>query len=177
MPEILMLIFQKLDGMCSEGLIRSPEIPHSVPFRGCADLLLKMNQIYDKLDSPPAVRQMRRLRIYRRKFQDQMESEGTFLPETPEKDDFWEENAFWWKQDKWEDADAWLYPEPVPGKTALCVCTRYRQHNSWQGFIRIENQKIFFRSALELLYLLDDFLREQTERLNGKASTMGRMGE
>ncbi len=159
---MLLLIFQKLDGMSSEGLIRSPELPSPIPFRGCADLFLKMDRIYNLLNQPQAARQMRRLARYR----DQILRE-------PER-----EAAAWSQGDSWRVRDAWRDPEPSRGKAALCVCTQYRQHNSWQGYIYREDQeKVFFRSALELLYLLDDYLREQKERIGGKVSKMGRMGE
>ena len=169
---MLMLVFQKLEGMSSEGVIIGPEVPAPVPFRGCGDLLLKMDGIYDRLDFPEASRKMRRLHLYRERLQKSLTGEAA-ASEEPDATDAWG-RALALRRNR----NPWLYPDPVRGKTALCVCTQYRQHNSWQGYLYGENQqKVFFRSALELLYLLDDFLREQTEQISGKVGKTGRMGE
>ena len=65
-------------------------------------------------------------------------------------------------------------PSPVylPGKPArdfhhgkkatFSLSVRFRQHNSWQGHITWldKNQRQNFRSALELIFLLDSAMRE-----------------
>ena len=131
-----------------------------------------MDGIYDRLDFPEVSRKMRRLHLYRERLQESLTGEAA-ASEEPDATEAWG-RALALRRNR----NPWLYPDPVKGKTALCVCTQYRQHNSWQGYIYGENQqKVFFRSALELLYLLDDFLREQTEQISGKVGKTGRMGE
>lgn len=51
----------------------------------------------------------------------------------------------------------------LPGRKAtFALSVRFRQHNSWQGHITWldKNQRQNFRSALELIFLLDSALRE-----------------
>lgn len=46
-------------------------------------------------------------------------------------------------------------------KRMVSIQIQFRQHCSLQGFLICGKQKAGFRSALELLYLLEDCLREQ----------------
>ena len=51
----------------------------------------------------------------------------------------------------------------MPGRKAtFALSVRFRQHNSWQGYVTWldKNQRQNFRSALELVFLLDSALRE-----------------
>ncbi len=150
---MLVLAFQKIDGLSSQGEIRGLELSAPVPFCGCADLLLKMDRLYDRLE---ASRTTRPTDVFQ---EDQEEDGGRKMPSGQ------------------HDLAAWLRLEPGRGEAALCVSVRHRFHGSWQGFLYVKGQKVFFRSALEFLRLVDMFLRERTERIGRKIHAMGRMGE
>lgn len=136
---MLLLVFHELNGTASSGELLNAHIPEAIPFYGFGDLLLKMERIYDLLQLPQSLRRIRRL-------SDTGRWEDTNLSSS----EGWDMGAGTWVRFQREGV----------GKLSLIIQVLYRQHGSWQGFISIKNQKIFFQSALELLHLIDDCVRE-----------------
>lgn len=143
----LFLCFQEGKGSHSRGVIRLPLFQYDIPFDGYGEMLLRMNRIYDLLGMPDAGSRMRSL------------SEG-------EKEE-WE-----FTEEMKNRQDAVL---PAGTKQMVSIQIQFRQHCSLQGFLVCGKQKAGFRSALELLYLLEDCLQEkeaQGAEENGKAGTL-----
>ena len=134
---VMFLFFRKIRGSLSEGLIRLPLLARECPFTGYGDLLMKMNQICDFCQMPRTESGMRGI------------CKGT------DPDKAW--NPEWF-----------LMPECVRERPEGILATMeiqilYRQHVSFQGFLHLEKQKVGFRSALELLFLIDDGLQGKTK--------------
>lgn len=95
--------------------------------------LLRMNRIYDLLGMPDAGSCMRSL------------SEG--------------------EKEEWEFTDEMKNNQdttlPAGTERMVSIQIQFRQHCSLQGFLICGKQKAGFRSALEMLYLLEDCLQEQ----------------
>ena len=53
---------------------------------------------------------------------------------------------------------------PAGTERMVSIQIQFRQHCSLQGFLICGKQKAGFRSALELLYLLEDCLQEQEKQ-------------
>ena len=97
------------------------------------EMLLRMNRIYDLLGMPDAGSCMRSL------------SEG--------------------EKEEWEFTDEMKNNQdttlPAGTERMVSIQIQFRQHCSLQGFLICGKQKAGFRSALEMLYLLEDCLQEQ----------------
>ncbi len=132
----LFLCFQELNGSHSKGVIRLPLLHYDVPFAGYGEMLLRMNRIYDLLGMPDAGSCMRSLR--------------------EEEKDEWE-----FTEDMKNRQETTL---PAGTERMVSIQIQFRQHCSLQGFLICGKQKAGFRSALELLYLLEDCLREQEKQ-------------
>jgi len=73
-----------------------------------------------------------------------------------------------------EEKDEWEFTEdmknrqettlPAGTERMVSIQIQFRQHCSLQGFLICGKQKAGFRSALELLYLLEDCLQEQEKQ-------------
>ena len=100
------------------------------------DVQLRMNRIYDLLGMPDAGSCMRSLR--------------------EEEKDEWE-----FTEDMKNRQETTL---PAGTERMVSIQIQFRQHCSLQGFLICGKQKAGFRSALELLYLLEDCLREQEKQ-------------
>ncbi len=78
------------------------------------------------------------------------------------------------KKDEWEFTEDMKNRQettlPAGTERMVSIQIQFRQHCSLQGFLICGKQKAGFRSALELLYLLEDCLREQENRMpeNGR---------
>lgn len=132
----LFLCFQELNGSHSKGVIRLPLLQYDVPFDGYGEMLLRMNRIYDLLGMPDAGCCMRSL--------------------GEKKKEEWE-----FTEEMEENQDTTL---PAGTKRLVTIQIQFRQHCSLQGFLVCGKQKAGFRSALELLYLLEDCLQEQEKQ-------------
>lgn len=110
-----------------------PAAAASIPFEGYGEMLLRMNRIYDLLGMPDAGSCMRSL------------SEG--------------------EKEEWEFTDEMKNNQdttlPAGTERMVSIQIQFRQHCSLQGFLICGKQKAGFRSALEMLYLLEDCLQEQ----------------
>lgn len=129
----LFLCFQEVKGSHSKGVIRLPLLHYDIPFEGYGEMLLRMNRIYDLLGMPDAGSCMRSL------------SEG--------------------EKEEWEFTDEMKNNQdttiPAGTERMVSIQIQFRQHCSLQGFLICGKQKAGFRSALEMLYLLEDCLQEQ----------------
>ena len=132
----LFLCFQELNGSHSKGVIRLPLLRYDVPFDGYGEMLLLMNRIYDLLGMPDAV-------CCVRIFSEEKKEEWEFTGEV-------EQNQ--------------ATTLPAGTKRLVSIQIQFRQHCSLQGFLVCGKQKAGFRSALELLYLLEDCLQEQEKQ-------------
>lgn len=128
----LFLCFQETDGSHSKGVIRLPLLQYDIPFAGFGEMLLKMNRIYDLLGMPDAGSKMR-------SFQEEEREEWEFT------------------DDMRKNPDTTL---PAGTQKMVSIQIQFRQHCSMQGFLTCGKQKAGFRSALELLYLLEECLQE-----------------
>lgn len=104
--------------------------------KGVIRLPLRMNRIYDLLGMPDAGSCMRSLR--------------------EEEKDEWE-----FTEDMKNRQETTL---PAGTERMVSIQIQFRQHCSLQGFLICGKQKAGFRSALELLYLLEDCLQEQEKQ-------------
>lgn len=127
----LLLCFQEPNGSHSKGVIRLPLLHYDVPFDGYGEMLIRMNRIYDLLGMPDAGSCMRSL--------------------CEKKKEEWEFTG-----EMKQEHDTAL---PAGTKRLVSIQIQFRQHCSLQGVLVCQKQKTGFRSALELLYLLEDVLR------------------
>lgn len=131
----LFLCFQEVKGSHSKGVIRLPLLHYDIPFEGYGEMLLRMNRIYDLLGMPDAGSCMRSL------------SEG--------------------EKEEWEFTDEMKNNQdttlPAGTERMVSIQIQFRQHCSLQGFLICGKQKAGFRSALEMLYLLEEW-RYRNER-------------
>ena len=143
---LLMLTVHKYDGSFSEGEIANAHMLSSVGFQGSGDLLLKMERIYDLLEIPGFGREIKG------------KSNGFQWTATDlETADGWDMNV-----QAWKNGGAW----DGRRRPHVFVQTMYRQHYSWQGSCCIDGQWDYFRSALELLLMIDHFIRKEQEKNN-----------
>ena len=127
----LFLCFQEVKGSHSKGVIRLPLLHYDIPFEGYGEMLLRMNRIYDLLGMQEAVC-------------------GAFQKGEKEEWEFTDEMK--------NNQDTTL---PAGTERMVSIQIQFRQHCSLQGFLICGKQKAGFRSALEMLYLLEDCLQEQ----------------
>ena len=106
---------------------------YDIPFVGYGEMQLRMNRIYDLLGMPDAGSCMRSL------------SEG--------------------EKEEWEFTDEMKNNQdttlPAGTERMVSIQIQFRQHCSLQGFLISGKQIAGFRSALDMLYLLEDCLQEQ----------------
>ena len=140
---MLAVVFHKLRGPDSGGILVNPHIPYDIPFSGYGDLLLKLERIYDLLDMPQAAGEPASRT-------DAHSWAGTGL-----------ETAAGWNM----GVEAWkmLSDIHLPDKGTIYIQTLYRQNHSLQGFVfrGSREKRRYYRSALELLHLLDAYIRDQ----------------
>lgn len=129
----LFLCFQEVKGSHSKGVIRLPLLHYDIPFEGYGEMLLRMNRIYDLLGIAGCGK------LYAEPFRRGKE-EWEFTDEMK------------------NNQDTTL---PAGTERMVSIQIQFRQHCSLQGFLICGKQKAGFRSALEMLYLLEDCLQEQ----------------
>ncbi|QNM05492.1 hypothetical protein [Qiania dongpingensis] len=143
---LLMLTVNKFDGSFSKGVISNAHIPSGIEFYGYGDLLLKMERIYDLLKIPGFGRDIKGKR-----------EEFHWREADLETADEWDMSIHAWKAGRvWDGRH----------RPDIFVQTVYRQHYSWQGSCCIGGQRKYFRSALELLLMIDYFIRKEQEKNN-----------
>lgn len=137
---VLILTFLEL-GDCPTGQIFNLHIPAGIPFRGLVDMVMKMDRIYDLLDYPQA------------EFETRSWEEG--------KEKSWEGTLL-------EGNTSWIFGEEAMeqfrkldfiGKNVMYAETRFRRNASWQGILRLGGRRVTYRSTLEFLHCVVDYLR------------------
>ena len=131
-----------VDGACRGepyGRIRCFFLPKEIVFTSFADLFLKMDRIFDLLDAPHASVKMRRCIDPNVQWRDtplaDVSVHSIHMPELEQSG------------------------KPRGALATFWVQMLYRQNASWQGMLLdAGREKHYFRSALELLYLLHDKL-------------------
>ena len=138
---VLIVTFRKCD-LVPEGEIFNIHIPHGISFYGLGDLMMKMDRIYDLLDYPQA-----ELRI--RCWNDVEHWKGTPL----------ESDAGW---NYSEDAAQQFHDKiATGGSPSVYVETRFRRYGSWQGILQAGKKKASYRSALEFLHYLTEYISDK----------------
>lgn len=119
-----------------------------VEFTSLVEALKKMNDLYDKLDFPQASTELRSFLVDRRKRKP--EAENSRLTKWPEKK----------RKEAKEMASLEQVIEHRGVGATFIIRVKYRQNSSWQGEVTwVDGQKKeYFRSALELVKLLDGIL-------------------
>ena len=131
-----------------EGEISGMQLPESVRFFGYADMVRKIERIYDLLEY-------------------QVSAEEVGNPENDEKDA---------EEDRWagtilsnaDNLGKVLKPmEPLfPGNPVVYLTTLYRRNHNLQGYFRMsgakENRRIPFRNVPELIRLLERYREEHS---------------
>ncbi len=149
-PEILVLIEQCQDGIPS-GRIVNDFVENPTTFHGFADLLLKMDAIYDYLDFPQASRETR-----------------TFSRLAAEE---YERLAPYTKR----SYTVYMHQAQTKSMLTLLVKTRFRQNGSWQGillWLEAEKEQRFV-SALQCLKLMNEALLLTTNQKQSAPKTQG----
>lgn len=104
-------------------------------------MVMKMDRIYDLLDYPQA------------EFETRSWEEG--------KEKSWEDTLL-------EDNTSWIFGEEAMeqfrkldfiGKNVMYAETRFRCNASWQGILRLGGRRVTYRSTLEFLHCVVDYLR------------------
>lgn len=135
-----------------EGDISGMLLPEKIHFEGYTDLIMKIDRIYDLLDYQTS---SEKIRHYGEAGKDR-----------------WSETPLYSSEDwgKAGDISAPLKPAEA-GAPVIYLYTLYRKNMSWQGYIRLmsrnERKEIPFRSVLELMYILEDFWMEISQRQAG----------
>ena len=132
------------DGIPS-GRILNGCFTDEVPFIGFGDLLLTINQLCDRLNLTQSVMQLRH---------------------GPSRKDHLDNKA------EWNDVRHAETPAGASGALfgrfgharVFPVRIQYRMHATWQGVVQLRDEAVPFRSALELLNLLDDALWDGGEK-------------
>lgn len=119
-----------------------------VEFSSFIEALKKMDDLYDKLDFPQASTELRSFLVDRRKRKPVGENDGLLK---------WTEKR---KEDVKEMAPLKQVIEHRGAEATFIIRVKYRQNSSWQGEITWVDgkKKEYFRSALELMKLLDSAL-------------------
>lgn len=120
------------------GLFYHLFLPEEFPFSNGADMLLRLDRLFDELDHPQAYFRARDLT---NKAQSARKRKKRAISREP------------------------LHTLRRGRVATFQIIIRYRQNASWQGELHGagEQAKTYFRSALELLRLMDSALRWQTE--------------
>ncbi|MCH1978186.1 hypothetical protein MCG44_00250 [Lawsonibacter sp. OA9] len=138
---MIAVTFRELSGVNSKGVISNIHISDKISFSNYGDMLLKIEQIYDLLG-------MR-------------ETSGCLRGNTSETK--WQKRTLDSVEDWRREEDEWqnfhllhTCRDPV-----VYVQTLYWQNYSWQGYIlgRGYKDRIYYRSALELLHIIDNIIR------------------
>lgn len=133
--------FRKLDGINIEGIISNIHIPDEISFSNYGDMLLKIEQIYDLLGMRTDSNKLR----------------GNVTAQK------WQKSVLKSAEDRKRGVDVWQYSHDlqVSGDPVIYIHTLYWQNYSWQGFIlaRKYKDRIYYRSALELLHIIDGLIR------------------
>ncbi len=152
----LFLCFQEVKGSHSKGVIRLPLLHYDIPFEGYGEMLLRMNRIYDLLGMPVpyTIGYPSGLRMNRIYDLLGMPDAGSCMRSLSEGE-----------KEEWEFTDEMKNNQdttlPAGTERMVSIQIQFRQHCSLQGFLICGKQKAGFRSALEMLYLLEDCLQEQ----------------
>lgn len=144
---VLILTFHRTNGVVvgeAEGEIYNMHIPYSVPFRGLGDMMMKMDRIYDLLDYPQAEWQVRQ-------WNERERWEGTLL----ESDEGWNYNND--VAERFRQMDTGKNP-------SVYVETRFRRYGSWQGILQAGKKKASYRSALEFLHYMTEYVKDIQSR-------------
>ncbi len=130
-----------------EGRILQPFDQTDICYKGSADMVLQMNRLYDLWNYPQASLQMRTFASDRQKRQ-KMDIRKYSIHKKVEE-----------------------MQEERGKESTFIVQVQYRQNATWQGQVvwAEENRKEHFRSALELIKLIDSAMEEQRNGAAGEA--------
>lgn len=124
------------------GRILNACFAEDVCFTGFGDLLLTIEQLCDQLNLTKSTVELRHGANWKDHLENKAEWSDIRHAETPAD----ASNAIWQRF-----GHARVFP----------VRIQYRMHATWQGVVQMDGKNIPFRSALELLNLLDDALWPQ----------------
>ncbi len=136
-PNLLCVCVDRLDGQDFTGKIWHQYDDEPVEYRTVVQMLQSLDALYDKWDFP---QRSTEARMFKKK------SRGKAVPAEREG-----ENA---------EMDEKRLNDKAGEVGTFLVKVRYRQNSTWQGEVvwAEKNQKQYFRSALELLKLMDSAL-------------------
>ena len=142
------------DGIPS-GRILNACFTDEVTFTGFGDLLLTIEQLCDRLNLTQNTVQLRRGPHWKNHLDNKAEWNDVRHAETPTGASDAMFSRF---------GHARVFP----------VRIQYRMHATWQGVVQLHNEAVPFRSALELLNLLDDALWDGEEKNERKERDTGK---
>lgn len=135
----LLITFEKVQGEEPEGIIYNVHIPYGIHYQGYGELFLKMERIYNLLERPQAEFEMRS----------------------------WKKTD--WKGTPLENTEGWNFSDSCfeKFKRMFACCKRwvyaetlFRRHGSWQGVMKAVGTILYYRSDLELMHFISEYLRE-----------------
>lgn len=147
---IVTLCMDSYDAKHQSGRLYHQYISGAVSFRSLFEALGRMERLYDELQLPQAAMRIRSFQIDRRKMEQELRMEG--MPTLPE-----------FERKEMKVMETFDRVTEQRGKEATFVIhVKYRQNASWQGEVTwVDKQKKeYFRSALELVRLLDSAMEK-----------------
>ena len=150
-PNIVTLCVDSYNNGRQDGRLYHRYIDHPIPFASLFEALGKMDSFYDDLQLPCATTKLRSFRTDRRAGRQTAGGHRT-CPVISEK-----------KRKEMKEMESFDQVIRHRGTDATFVIrVQYRQHSSWQGEVTwVDGQKKeYFRSALELVRLIDGVLKD-----------------
>ena len=152
---VLFLCVDEWKGGIPSGRILNACFTDEVTFTGFGDLLLTIEQLCDRLNLTQNTVQLRRGPHWKDHLDNKAEWNDVRHAETPTGASDAMFSRF---------GHARVFP----------VRIQYRMHATWQGVVQLHNEAVPFRSALELLNLLDDALWDGEEKNERKERDTGK---
>ena len=142
------VLFLCVDGLTDDvpyGRILNACFTDEVPFKGFGDMLLTIEQLCNRMNLVQSTVQMRHGSNQKDHLENKAEWNDVRRMEAP----VGAADAIWHRF-----GQARVFP----------VRIHYRMNATWQGVVQLHNEAVPFRSALELLNLLDDALWDGGEK-------------